>query len=512
MRAVAYCRYSSDNQRQESIEAQIRAIESYVKQNNLTLVDIYADEAKSATSDQRPQFQKMIKDAESGAFEVVLVHKLDRFARDRYDSMHYRRILKHHNIALISITENLDGSPESVILESLLEGMSEYYSRNLSRESMKGLMENAHKCKTTGGAPAFGYDVDPVTKQFVLNEKEAYCVKKMFEDYASGKSYTEIIDWISANGFTTRKGAPIKKNTLHGMLKNEKYMGIYKFNTSSRSKYASSNQSEVRIEGGVPAIVSRETFEIVQRKLDINKKNSQVFKAKTLYILSGKVVCGQCASKMFGNRRLSKSGNDWSGYLCSGRKKHICNAKEVKKSDLEEIVLNHLEKHIFTDEYLNALSDEILSAANEKHLATHAEIKLLKAKLTKLDTQISNLINAISEGFASDIVKSKLESMAIDRANTIAQIEIQEAKAAHMFTKEDIKKYLSQGKGIKFKSEMDQMHIIDMFLDKVVVYEDHIDIHFYIDNLKKKRGYVGAPYPYSFVSTLIYKITLDSKF
>ena len=140
-RACAYIRYSSDNQRDESLEAQIRAIKEFGYAKGYEIVKVYQDKAKSATTDRRPGFQQMIKDSAYDIFDVVIVHKLDRFSRDKYDSAQYKRKLKQNGVKLVSVTENLDDSPESVILESVIEGMAEYYSKNLAREVMKGKSE-----------------------------------------------------------------------------------------------------------------------------------------------------------------------------------------------------------------------------------------------------------------------------------------------------------------------------------------------------------------------------------
>ena len=138
LRAAAYARFSSDMQREESIDAQLRAIQDYAQRNNALIVEEYVDRAHTATTDQRPEFQRMIADAKRGAFNLVIVHKLDRFSRNRYDSIIYRRELKIAGVELRSVLENIDGSPESILLESLLEGMNEFYSRNLAREVQKG--------------------------------------------------------------------------------------------------------------------------------------------------------------------------------------------------------------------------------------------------------------------------------------------------------------------------------------------------------------------------------------
>ena len=177
VRAVIYARFSSDNQRDESIDAQMRAIQEYARRNDILIVGEYVDRARSATTDNRPEFLRMIADSKKETFDVVLVHKLDRFARNRHDSIGYRMELKRHNVSLISVLEYLDDeSPESLILESVLEAMAEYYSKNLAREVNKGMRENALKAMHTGGLPPLGYDVHPDTRKLVINETEAVAV------------------------------------------------------------------------------------------------------------------------------------------------------------------------------------------------------------------------------------------------------------------------------------------------------------------------------------------------
>lgn len=202
--AVAYARFSSDNQREESIDAQKRKIKEYADRFGYNIIKYYTDSAKSATTDNRPGFQAMIREAPALGAEAVIVHKLDRFSRDRYDSAVYKHELKKNGIRVISVLENIDDSPESVILESLLEGMSEYYSKNLARETMKGLMENAYSCRHNGGKPPLGYDVDPVTHQYIINPDEAEAVRNIYKMYLAGKGYAEIVKYLNAHNYRTK--------------------------------------------------------------------------------------------------------------------------------------------------------------------------------------------------------------------------------------------------------------------------------------------------------------------
>ena len=176
MTAVIYARYSSDNQREESIEGQIRECAAYAEKNGITIVKHYIDRAVSAKTDNRPEFQQMIKDSDKKLFDIVLVWKLDRFARNRYDSARYKTQLKKNGVKLVSATEIISEGPEGIILESVLEDYAEYYSADLSEKVIRGMTENALKGKFTGGAIPFGYtinadrrfEIDPLTAPFVM--------------------------------------------------------------------------------------------------------------------------------------------------------------------------------------------------------------------------------------------------------------------------------------------------------------------------------------------------------
>ena len=204
LNVAIYGRYSSNNQRDESIEGQTRAILEYCKRKNYNVVSEYYDRAKSATTDKRPEFQKMIKDSENGYFDIVLVHKLDRFARNKYDSALYKKKLKNNGVKVVSVTENLDDSPESIILESVIEGMAEYYSKNLAREVMKGLKENAYQCKHNGGTPPLGYDVN-IEKKYIINKTEAKAVELIFQMYLDDYTSGDMIRKLNGYGFRTKK-------------------------------------------------------------------------------------------------------------------------------------------------------------------------------------------------------------------------------------------------------------------------------------------------------------------
>lgn len=493
MKAVAYCRYSSDNQRQESIDAQIRDIKAYAQNNNYELIKVYIDEAKSATTDNRPNFQKMIFDSNKNIFEIVLVHKLDRFARDRYDSSYYKRKLKNNGVRVISITEKLDNSPESVILESVIEGMSEYYSKNLARETMKGLKENAYSCKHTGGCPPFGYDIDE-SLYYVINKHEAIAVKHIFSEYGNGNSYKAIISWLKERGYKTKRGGDFHQSSLYSILKNEKYTGIYIYNKTTRAKNRKTdlpNKEEdvIRIEGGIPALIDKDTFLKTRKKLEENKKRSQSFKAKEIYLLSGLLTCGKCNAPMHGSRRKSGTTKTiWASYQCSNKKNKLCDMREKSKNKIEKLVIEKLTTEVFNPNQIKNIANLVYKKYQSMTRDSDNNINIFKSKLKEVEKQIDNIVLAIADGMYHSSMKSKLEELEFKKTELVSIILDEESKKGYDLSIDSIIKYLNLGKELANKPLEEQKRIIKTFVNQVTVYDDYIDIDLYVDTMNGERG------------------------
>ena len=258
MNAVIYARYSSDSQREESIEGQLRECREYAERNNMTIVGTYIDRALSAKTADRPEFQHMIKDSAKELFEIVLVWKLDRFSRDRYDSAHYKHILKKNGVKVISAKEHISEGPEGIILEAMLEGYTEFYSAELSEKIHRGQKENALKGKNNGGGVPLGYLLDKKAQKLAIDPTTAPLVVEVFEKYADGKSVRSIVEDLNVRGLRTKKGQPFNINSFSSLLKNRKYIGEYRY-------------QDVVIEGGVPAIVPEDLFNRVQERMEKNR-------------------------------------------------------------------------------------------------------------------------------------------------------------------------------------------------------------------------------------------------
>ena len=509
LNAAIYARYSSDNQREESILAQIRAIKEYAEKEGIIITKIYTDEARSATTDNRPKFLEMIRDSEFGLFDVIIIHKLDRFSRDRYDSAHYKRMLKKNNVRLISVLEHLDDSPESIILESILEGMAEYYSKNLAREVMKGMKETALQCKHTGGSPPLGYSVDPSTKKYLIKEHEANAVKIMFEMYAKGYGYSPIIDKLNSLGYKTKTGRNFGKNSLSEILRNEKYIGIYVFNKSSkmfngkRNSHGTKKEAEIiKIQDGLPAIVDTETFYAVQKRMLSNKRNASN-KAKETYLLSGKVFCGSCGAAMIGHTSCSgRNKTKYSTYNCGTRyRTKQCRMKNLSRDYLEDIVLNELKSKILNIASIKRLTKNLITHYKKMLNTNTCELKSLDKRLKELEFEMNNLLNAISQGMFHISLKEKMSNLETEK-NKISSyineikagmtgIEINEKLIEHYIIKDII--------AINKKDTNDLKKIINTYVESVFVFDDKVEINLIILFVHINGGGEGCRTPRCFM-------------
>ena len=229
MTGVIYARYSSDGQREESIEGQLRECKEYAEKNGITVVATYIDRALSARSANRPEFQRMIKDSAKQLFDVVIVWKLDRFARDRYDSAHYKRILRINGVKVVSATEAISEDSTGILLESLLEGYAEFYSVELAEKVKRGMTENALKCKYNGGNIPLGYYIDDELKYQIDNSVSPF-ILEAFKRYNDGYKQKEIVTWLNESGVRTSRNYPVSIDTVNRILKNRNYIGDYHYN------------------------------------------------------------------------------------------------------------------------------------------------------------------------------------------------------------------------------------------------------------------------------------------
>ncbi len=458
---VLYMRYSSDRQTEQSIEGQQRICTDFCRREGHTIVGTYIDRALSASkhTEKRTEFMRMIKDSEKGTFQAVVVYKLDRFARNRYDSAIYKSKLQRNGVRLISAMENIDGSTESIILESVLEGMAEYYSKELAQKVTRGMHETALKCNSTGGSFPLGYTVK--NKKLVIDETKAPLVRQIFQMYAEGETIQDICKYANGMGLKTSKGNDFNKNSFRVMLKNEKYIGIYNY-----------NNGEVRVEGGIPAIVDKEIFDKVQKRITANKNAPARGKAKVDYLLSGKLFCGHCGSKMIGESGRGQNGTTHNYYTCaSKRREKTCDKVPVKKDWIENAVVYKLAA-LLTPENIDLIAD-IAVKQSLKELEENSVIPAIEAELAEVNQGITNLLKLVERGVVSESLGQRLEEL--DHRRKEIEVRLDEAKtnaAAVILDKSHVIWWLTKFSNGN-KDDIDFRHLLcDLLLNKVTVWDE----------------------------------------
>ena len=292
MKAVIYARYSSDAQTENSVEGQLRECKEFAEKQGITVLNSYIDRAFSAKTDNRPQFQKMIKDSAKHLFDVIIVWKLDRFARNRYDSAHYKAILRKNGVKVISATEAISEDSTGILLESLLEGYAEFYSAELSEKVTRGLTENALKCKYNGGGLPVGYVIDG-EQYSQLDPLTAPVVLEAYKMYDKGATLTEVARWMNGKGVFSYRNKPMRTDCVLRLLKNCRYLGEYRYKS-------------IVTPDAIPKIVPLDLFERVQERIAKNKKAPARQKAKEdLHLLTTKLFCGLCGKYLIGESGTS---------------------------------------------------------------------------------------------------------------------------------------------------------------------------------------------------------------
>jgi len=415
LRAAIYARFSSENQHEESIEAQVQICKEYCKKKGYLVVKLYTDEAKSGTTTRkRDSYRLMLEDARQDIYDIIIFHKIDRNARNEFDYYHFKDEILSLGKQYAYAGQSLDASPEGQLMENNLVGFAAYFSRNLSKEVKKGQMVRAEKALFLGGKPPLGYKV--VNQKYVIDEDSAGAVRMIFDLYNQDYGYTFIIMSLNSAGYKTSRGKSFGKNSLHDILCNEIYRGTYTF--GKRIKIMGKcnshrwNENPYRIENAVPAIISDTTWKITRGKMQKRKTAPGTLSAKVPYLLSGLVECGECHGKMSGySNGTEKYPYFW--YKCCNQNNHgtdTCHMEKVKKEYLEDKVISSLISTL-TPAFIKkviARSAEMYNQIKSQNGRKIAELSSRKANAVK---KLNNLYSVIENGIADDYDLRRLSSV-----------------------------------------------------------------------------------------------------
>lgn len=504
IKACGYCRFSSTNQREESIEAQQRLIREYSEKNGYEIIEWYIDRAFSGKTADRPDFQRMLKDISNNdcPYKAIIVHKLDRLTRNAADALQYKELLNDYGISLISTVERIGNDPSGKLLFGIMSNINSFYLDNLSTEIYKGMKENAYQKRFNGGTPPLGYNI--VNGKYSINEAEAIIVRKIFSMSAEGYGYNTIIKELNNCGYKTKAGNNFGKNSIYDLLRNERYMGIYTFN--KRAKRSSQNkrnghkwkdESEIiRFEDGCPAIVSKQLWERANASRKMTGKITT--NAKYNYLLSGLLYCGECGAKLHGNHR--KYGTyAYNTYRCNKQANQLtCSCKEIRSDVLEEFVISNLTTHFFNPDVIDIITDEVNKKIQTIVNADTEDIQHAKNALQGLKLARNNLVEAIAQlGFnktLSDKLNaiekqiSEYEEIISDRNRKTPQIAISKEEVTQKI--EDLKQFMLNPQNVE-KTKL----LLQTYIDKIII-DNHsvkvifkIAFSFYYDGIEQETCY-----------------------
>lgn len=472
---VAYMRYSSNNQDEQSIFYQRSAIMTYSFNKGYFISAEYIDEARSGTNDRREGLQQLLADAQNKpAWHKILVYDMSRFSRNNADAIKYTNMLQDLDIEIISVTQCFDNSNEGALLRGIVNLLNEYYSKNLAKHTHAGLKLKAKEAKHCGGKPPLGYDLDN-DKHLVLNQEEAEAVKLIFELFEANYSYVRMAEELNNRGYKTKKGTPFNKNSFFSILSQEKYTGTYTWNKVRQKNSKGQRNShkekpieeQVIIKDTIPVIISPEQFKRVQQRIAERSGGKSSSKSRHYYLLSGmdKLKCAKCGANLVGTTRASH-GIPYTYYYCPNHKNKTCETKEIRADYLDKFVVSAVVRDIkYRKDLINIFN----------HTDSKDRIKTLKNKINGLETSSKNILKTLRTSSTPELLE-ELNTIKQEKDNL--QLELDNLmQPQEMLLEEDRTDLCKKIGKILLKSETyEGKKYLSAVIDKIVVSNDDIEL------------------------------------
>lgn len=462
MRGVIYARYSpGPHQTEQSIEGQVADCQQYAEEHGIDIIEIYADRHVSGKSVVgRDEFQRMLRDAEKGRFDCVLVWKIDRFGRDRQDIAMGKMALKRAGVKLMYARESVPEGPEGIILESVLEGLAEYYSADLRQKVIRGMKETAKKGQYCGQPLPIGYKVDS-QRHVVIDEREAAVVREAFKLHIAGAQLRDIVQLFADRGIMGRRGKPVSNAVVYRMLRNEKYLGEFYI-------------QDVKL--NVEPIIDQATFLEAAQHFKTSRNNA-AGRAKVNYLLSCKMFCGYCGSMISAEAGTGKLGKVYRYYKCGDKKRgKKCELKPFPKDHLEDAIILATVNDMLTDEMIEKLTVRILEVQEQEN--ADDPVVGLRRRLDSNKKRQRNLLDAIEEGGARGLV-SRLAALEEEEEQLVLEIQRAEIKRPRL-THEVVEAWLRSFRVGDVTDDDFRARLVDTFIARVELRNDEALIFYYI--------------------------------
>lgn len=471
--AICYYRYSSDAQRDCSIEQQQQEARKYCKEHGYHIIGEYEDRGISGTREDRPGFQLMLKEVEKIRPAYLILWKTDRLSRDRVHSAIAKHKLKECGVQIEYVAETMpEDEAARALMEGLEEALAEHFIIQHSKNVERGLRYNAERALYNGrkilgykGQRNQRYEIDPVT---------APIVQRIFNDYAEGKPMKVIADELNAAGYKTVRDMPFTEKSLWHTLHNRSYIGEYKW-------------GDIIVEDGFPQLVSTENFDRVQEMMIKNKHGGRGG-AKKLntnslegvdFWLTGKLFCGECGASLSGmSGTSSNKGKIYYYYACNNHKKHMCAIKNTRKNDVERAVAHILEECINDPALRIIIAEKVYDYYMREFGNDDSYEKSLVGKIKEVDTKLTNILKAIECGIFNETTQERMQELEELKRLYNDELIAERNRQKYALKKEHVVRYLECFVGnLNEPSLRDK--ILDYLVEKIYIYNDKLVVNFY---------------------------------
>lgn len=468
--AAIYARYSSHNQKDASIEQQVEQATQYAADLGLEIVAVYADRAVSGKTDRRPNFQRMMRDADSGKFRVLIAWKSNRIGRNMLQAMQNEQRLREAGIHVLYTEEEFDDTAAGRFAARSMMNVNQFYSENMAEDIKRGMIDNAMRCKVASGAIPYGYKSGDGLK-YEIDEPKAEIVREIYRRVLDGDAYVDIANDLNARGIKTRLGNSWNKGSFHTILRNERYTGVYIY-------------EDIRIEGGIPQIIDEALFYQVQEVLKVRKTAGRRSSTGADYILTGKLFCGYCKSPMVGLSGTSKAGDLHYYYACQGKRTNKnCHKENIRKDQIEQAITAAIQNALHDKRVVDWIADQAVAySQNQLQLS---DVALLETELADVQKALKNLLAAIEQGIITATTRSRMLELEQEQKRLSAKIKAEKASLITV-SREDVIAWVAVMREGKVTDKKYQINLVNDFLKAVYCYDDHLKIFFAFD--KDKNG------------------------
>ncbi|HIS89257.1 TPA: recombinase family protein [Candidatus Avigastranaerophilus faecigallinarum] len=471
MKGAIYTRYSTSNQTKNSTETQVNACMEYCKRNNIEVDFVFSDEETTGTNTQRQQYQNLLKVAENKLIDCVVLYDVTRGSRDVVDWFNFRKEMKALDIQVLSVTEQIGDilNPDNFLTELIHIGIGQHTVLQSRQKSIDAKYTKARHGAFLGGFAPLGYDI--VNQQYVINEKEAEVVRKIFELYNQGYTYNEILNDIQKYGVLGKRGRPISKSTLNGLLQNQRYIGRYiwmeNINREMHRWVGKKNDNVVVIEDAIPAIIDKETFLKAQERLK-GRQYKKSNKAKQDYLLSGLIYCGKCNAQMQGYSTKDSRGHITVSYVCSNKR----NSKTCDMKNINTQITNNLVRETIRQWLLSLNLDDIAKKIIQTFKKETTSTNQAEKELQKIQSQIKNLIELMKNGITYPEMKQEMDELQQKKEALVLNIE--NTKYKNYLAKVNVNRIVDDLKNKILHLDNDTLdNAIKFYVQGVKVNEDH---------------------------------------